>query len=86
VVVCEYSGAETNNIKCQQKTIIPVAAFTANETCRSWKQPDEGMDAGLTVNEIKEILIHSYAYAVFRVLEWHQYLHGVLDNAKNKDK
>ncbi|HUI45202.1 MAG TPA: carboxymuconolactone decarboxylase family protein [Nitrospirota bacterium] len=49
-----------------QKCIIPIAAFTANGDMEKLKTAlNEGLDAGLTVNEIKEILVQMYAYAGF---------------------
>jgi 4-carboxymuconolactone decarboxylase len=49
-----------------QKSIIPIAAFTANGDMEKLKTAlNEGLNAGLTVNEIKEILVQMYAYAGF---------------------
>jgi len=46
--------------------MIPIAAFTANGDLEKLRTAlNEGLDAGLTVNEIKEVLIHLYAYAGF---------------------
>jgi 4-carboxymuconolactone decarboxylase len=48
------------------QSIIPIAAFTANGDLDKLKTAlQEGLSAGLTVNEIKEILIHLYAYTGF---------------------
>jgi 4-carboxymuconolactone decarboxylase len=50
----------------KQQSIVTIAAFTANgETALLKKELDRGLDAGLTVNEIKEILYQLYAYAGF---------------------
>jgi len=50
----------------KQQGIIPIAAFTANGNMEKLKSAlNEGLDAGLTVNEIKEILVQMYAYAGF---------------------
>jgi alkylhydroperoxidase/carboxymuconolactone decarboxylase family protein YurZ len=49
-----------------QKSIIPIAAFTANGDMDKLRTAlNEGLDAGLTVNEIKEILVQMYAYVGF---------------------
>lgn len=49
-----------------QKSIIPIAAFTANGHLQKLKTAlNEGLDAGLTINETKEILVQMYAYAGF---------------------
>jgi len=53
-------------LSTKQRGIIPVAAFTANGDLDRLKTAlQEGLAAGLTVNEIKEILVHLYAYAGF---------------------
>ena len=50
----------------KQQSIIPIAAFTANGDLDKLKITlEEGLAAGLTVNEIKEILVHLYAYTGF---------------------
>ena len=49
-----------------QQSIIPISAFTANGDLDRLKTAlQEGLAAGLTVNEIKEILVHLYAYTGF---------------------
>ncbi|MCB8988736.1 MAG: carboxymuconolactone decarboxylase family protein [Ardenticatenaceae bacterium] len=46
--------------------MIPIAAFTASGDLAKLKTAlQDGLTAGLTVNEIKEILVHLYAYAGF---------------------
>ncbi len=53
-------------LNTKQRAIIPIAAFTANGDLDNLKTSMEnGLDAGLTVNEIKEILVQMYAYAGF---------------------
>jgi 4-carboxymuconolactone decarboxylase len=62
------SEAQTmqNLLSARQRAIIPIAAFTANGDLAQLKTAlNEGLDAGLTVNEIKEILVQLYAYAGF---------------------
>lgn len=50
----------------QEKSIISIAALTAKGDLGSLKSAlKEGLEAGLTVNEIKEILVHTYAYCGF---------------------
>lgn len=49
-----------------QQRMIPIAAFTANgDLHRLNTAVAAGLDAGLSVNEIKEIMIQLYAYAGF---------------------
>ena len=53
-------------LSAKQQRIIPIAAFTANGELEKLRTAlHEGLDAGLTVNEIKEILVQMYAYAGF---------------------
>jgi 4-carboxymuconolactone decarboxylase len=53
-------------LSTKQKCIIPIAAFTANGDLEKLRIAlTEGLDGGLTVNEIKEILVQMYAYAGF---------------------
>jgi len=70
----------------KQQRIIPIAAFTANGDLTSLKTAlNEGLDAGLTVNEIKEVQIHLYAYAGFpRALNGLATFMAVLDQRKEK--
>jgi 4-carboxymuconolactone decarboxylase len=57
---------ENQALSAKQRSIIPIAAFTANGDMEKLKTAlNEGLDAGLTVNEIKEILVQMYAYAGF---------------------
>jgi 4-carboxymuconolactone decarboxylase len=63
-------GARTMNtthaLSAKQRGIIPIAAFTAvGDQERLRTALTEGLEAGLTVNEIKEILVQMYAYAGF---------------------
>ena len=50
----------------QEKSIISIAVLTAKGDLENLKSAlKEGLEAGLTVNEIKEILVHTYAYCGF---------------------
>jgi len=54
------------SLSLQQQAIIPIAAFTADGDIDRIKPAfNKGLDAGLTVNKIKEFLVHLYAYAGF---------------------
>ena len=60
------AAVEDHHLHIKQQKIPLISAFTANGDIDRLKQVlVEGLEAGLTVNEIKEILIHSYAYAGF---------------------
>lgn len=56
----------TQALTPRQRAIVAIAAFTANGNLEKLKRAfHEGLDAGLTVNEIKEVLVQLYAYAGF---------------------
>ncbi len=75
---------EYSMLNKQQKSIIPIAAFTATGDQERLKNAlNEGLEAGLSVNEIKEILVHIYAYAGFpRALNGINTFMSVLDTRK----
>ena len=53
-------------LSAKQKSIVAIAAFTANGDLEKLRTAlTEGLNVGLTVNEIKEILVQMYAYAGF---------------------
>jgi 4-carboxymuconolactone decarboxylase len=70
----------------RQQNIIPIAAFTADGNIARLKPAlNQGLDDGLTVNEIKEVLVHLYAYAGFpRSLNALSAFMGVVDERKAK--
>lgn len=50
----------------QQRCIVKIASLTASGNLQALpKALHEGLDAKLTVNEIKEVLVHLYAYCGF---------------------
>jgi alkylhydroperoxidase/carboxymuconolactone decarboxylase family protein YurZ len=62
----EYGAANPNELPLKLQKIALIAAFTANGDIDRLKPVlVEGLEAGLSVNEIKEVLIHTYAYAGF---------------------
>jgi alkylhydroperoxidase/carboxymuconolactone decarboxylase family protein YurZ len=85
-------GSEANNMEKRhalnqkQQSIIPIAAFTADGDIERLKPAlDKGLDAGLTVSEIKEVLVHLYAYTGFpRSLNALSAFMGILDERKAK--
>lgn len=53
-------------LSAKQQAIVPIAAFTASGDLEKLKPAlGDGLAAGLTVNEIKEVLVQLYAYAGF---------------------
>jgi 4-carboxymuconolactone decarboxylase len=64
----EYNAViEANQpLNAQQQSIVSIAALTATGDLENLKtQLNAGLDAGLTLNEIKEILVQMYAYCGF---------------------
>ena len=68
----------------KQQSIIPIASLTAQGELQQLKPAlKSGLEAGLTVNEIKEILVHLYAYCGFpRSIRGLQTFMEVLDERK----
>ena len=73
-IICCFCGSlsaqnkvESNKaLTIKQQSIVPIAAYTAKGELKQLKPAlNEGLDAGLTVNEIKEVLVHLYAYCGF---------------------
>jgi len=59
-------ASEDKALTARQQAIVLIGAFTAQGNLESLRTAlAEGLDAGLTVNEIKEILVQLYAYAGF---------------------
>jgi len=73
-------------LSAQQQSIIGIAALTGKGDLEKLKtELNTGLDAGLTVNQIKETLMHVYAYAGFpRSLRGLQTFMAVLDERKAK--
>ncbi len=82
----EAQTVKSDGLNAKQKSIVPIAAFTAGGDMEKLKTAlNEGLDAGLTVNEIKEILVQMYAYAGFpRSLNGIDTFMGVLESRKQK--
>ena len=75
-----------NGLSKRQKSIVPVAAFTAKGDLEGLDVAlNEALDAGLTVSEVKEVLVHLYAYTGFpRSLNGINTLMAVLDERTAK--
>lgn len=57
---------ESRALTAGQQSMVVIAAFTANGDIEKLKPAlAEGLEAGLTVNQIKEILVQMYAYVGF---------------------
>lgn len=73
-------------LTAKQRSIVQIAVFTAKGELQALKPAlYKGLDAGLTVNEIKEVLVHLYAYCGFpRSIRGLQTFIEVLDERKAK--
>ena len=65
--ITEASSMKTTTpLDARQQAIVTIAAFTTSGELERLKPAlIEGLDAGLTVNEVKEVLVQMYAYAGF---------------------
>lgn len=62
----DYGAVNPDEMPARYQKIALITAFTANGDMDRLKGVlVEGLETGLTVNEIKEVLIHSYAYTGF---------------------
>lgn len=87
--IVTISGAETmknQGLNAKQEKIVTIAAFTAKGDLPKLKTAlNEGLEAGLTINEIKEILVQMYAYAGFpRSLNGIQAFMGTLEERQKR--
>lgn len=75
-----------NHLDRKQQSIVPIAAFAAKGDLTELKQAlKNGLDAGLSINETKEVLVHLYAYAGFpRSLNAISTLEAVVTERKQK--
>lgn len=64
--ILPVEAQNTDALNRRQQAIVPIAAFTAKGDMESLSTAlNKGLDNGLTVNEIKEVLTHLYAYTGF---------------------
>lgn len=72
----------------KQKSIVEISAFTANGNLEGLKESiNLGLDNGLTVNEVKEIMVQLYAYCGFpRSLNALGVLSNIVDERKASGK
>jgi alkylhydroperoxidase/carboxymuconolactone decarboxylase family protein YurZ len=74
------------SLDARQQSIVTIATFTTSGDLERLKPAlNEGLDAGMTVNEVKEVLVQMYAYAGFpRSLSGIWTFMAVLDERKAK--
>ena len=54
------------NLNTKEQSIVTISALTAKGDLENLRMAlNKGLDAGLTVNEIKEVLVQMYAYCGF---------------------
>ncbi|WP_206684004.1 carboxymuconolactone decarboxylase family protein [Pontibacter beigongshangensis] len=76
----------TETLDARQQHIVTISSFTAKgDLERLGKALNAGLDAGLTINETKEALVHLYAYCGFpRSIQGLNTLLAVLEERKAK--
>jgi 4-carboxymuconolactone decarboxylase len=86
VSLSEAQVMNNEGLNVKQEKIVAIAAFTASGDLQKLKTAlNKGLDAGLTVNEIKEILVQMYAYCGFpRSLNGINTFMGVLEERAQK--
>ena len=82
----QNNTAENGTLNAKQQSIVTISAFTAKGDLKKLQTAlNDGLDAGLTVNEIKEVLVHLYAYCGFpRSLQGINTFISVLEERKKK--
>jgi 4-carboxymuconolactone decarboxylase len=75
-----------NPLSSGEQSIVAISAYTAKGDLSNLKNAlSAGLDKGLTINQIKEVIVHLYAYCGFpRSIRGLQTFMGVLDERKAK--
>lgn len=75
-----------HNLEQRHQHIVAISSFTTKGDLEQLKKAlNEGLNAGLTVNEIKEVLVHLYAYCGFpRSIQGLNTLMAVLETRKTQ--
>jgi alkylhydroperoxidase/carboxymuconolactone decarboxylase family protein YurZ len=89
LLTCKTSAQvplEAEKLTPQQQGLISIAAYTAVGDLKNLTTAlHSGLDAGLSINEIKEAIVHAYAYCGFpRSIRGLQTFMTVLDERKAK--
>lgn len=82
----QQMNIEDQSLSAKEKSIVLISSLTAQGKLTDLKtELNNGLEAGLTINEIKEILVHSYAYCGFpRSIRGLQTFMAVLEERKTK--
>ena len=85
-LIVNTMNAQNNKLSASQQNLVKISALTATGNLDSLSvQLQHGLDAGLTINEIKEALVQLYAYCGFpRSLNALNTFKTVLDERKAK--
>lgn len=85
-ITAQQMSTANSGLNSKEKSIITISSFTAQGKLTELKTAfNSGLDAGLTINEIKEMLVHSYAYCGFpRSIRGLQTFMEVLEQRKTK--
>lgn len=85
-VQAQTNGTENKLLSSRDKNTIAIAVLTAKGDLVQLKSKlIDGLEAGLTINEIKEIVVHTYAYCGFpRSIRGLQTFMEVLEERKSK--
>jgi alkylhydroperoxidase/carboxymuconolactone decarboxylase family protein YurZ len=77
---------QSTTLAPKQQSLVVIASLTAKGDLQKLQSAlSQGLEAGLTVNEIKEVLVHLYAYCGFpRSIRGLQTFMTVLDERKKK--
>ena len=66
LVINTAEAKKMDNLSLKEKSIVKISSYTAaGNLSELEKALNEGLDNGLSINEIKEILIQMYAYCGF---------------------
>ena len=82
----QMTSSSNSSLGAKEKSIITISSITAKGDLSALKKAlNEGLEAGLTVNEIREVLVHLYAYCGFpRSIRGLQTFMEVLNERKTK--
>lgn len=82
----QQMSTSKSELNSKEKSIITISSFTAQGKLTELRTAlNNGLDSGLTINEIKEMLVHSYAYCGFpRSIRGLQTFMEVVEERKTK--
>lgn len=82
----QTSMNNNQNLNAKEQSIVTISALTAKGDLENLRKAlNDGLDSGLTVNEIKEVLVQMYAYCGFpRSLNAINTFMSVLEERKKK--